>query len=112
MKKEKTIYTLKLHEHMVVNAGLLITRVAGGWIYGDSDSAVFVPFDNEFMEGKVNVTFTPEAEIVYEYQWLVRYKDGTLGTTDYYRLHEVGQLDSGKVELVERLDKYRREVKE
>ena len=45
----KTIYDLKLHEHM--NEGnIFIVRVAGGWIYMYNDFGnVFVPFDNEFM---------------------------------------------------------------
>ena len=54
MEEEKTIYTLKLHEYMCVNGGVLITRVPGGWIYertdSDSDILVFVPFSNEFKE--------------------------------------------------------------
>lgn len=43
------IYNMKLHEYMQIN-GWYISRVAGGWIYGQGNglACVFVPFDNEF----------------------------------------------------------------
>jgi len=52
MEEEKTIYTLKLHEHVGVglNCSYMVTRVPGGWIYQDNTAAVFVPFSDEFME--------------------------------------------------------------
>jgi hypothetical protein len=52
----KSIYDLKLHEQ-TESGRYLILRVPGGWIYtsrnlnaGCTDSDVFVPFDNEFMD--------------------------------------------------------------
>lgn len=49
----KNIYSLKLHECNVIHDSshprILITRVAGGWIYSYMDgNAVFVPYHNEF----------------------------------------------------------------
>ena len=47
--KEKTIYDLPLHEWMMVDYGVKVTRVAGGWIYNYADRyGVFVPYNNEF----------------------------------------------------------------
>jgi len=64
-------------------------------------------------KGKVNVTFTPETEPVYEYQWLVRYKDGSILTTDYFKTEEDVILGwTNTPVILERLDKYKREVKE
>jgi hypothetical protein len=57
-KKEKTVYTLGLHESMEIKTDLggkvEITRVPGGWVYcfeypGFRQSPIlFVPFDNEY----------------------------------------------------------------
>jgi hypothetical protein len=53
------IYKMKLHESFWVSSiAKSITRVPGGWLYGDWDTerdqpiegATFVPFHNEFME--------------------------------------------------------------
>jgi hypothetical protein len=56
------IYKMKLHERITLfddKYKLLITRVAGGWIYERQEPSVnllhqvFVPFNNEFiMDGK------------------------------------------------------------
>ena len=53
----KTIYDLKLHESLMLDRGLSIMRVPGGWIYDNWDAqhdipktGVFVPFENEFQE--------------------------------------------------------------
>ncbi len=55
-KEEKTIYTLKMNESGRFGKWN-VTRVPGGWIYlqvehdrGVAITAVFVPFDNEFMK--------------------------------------------------------------
>jgi hypothetical protein len=56
--KEKTIYSLKLHESIYFPEGYTIIRVPNGWIYKFSNifsssshaAAVFVPFDDEFMD--------------------------------------------------------------
>lgn len=58
--KEKTVYSLDLHETLVVKnsvgGNMEITRVPGGWLYaleypGFRQSPVtFVPFDNGFMQ--------------------------------------------------------------
>lgn len=52
---EKTIYDLELHESITADFGMVIMRVAGGWIYDcwniDTDrpqKGTFVPFNNEF----------------------------------------------------------------
>jgi len=59
--ENKTIYDLKLHEELQVDAALTIQRVASGWNYiyfindwskqyGDEwriKAVVFVPYDNE-----------------------------------------------------------------
>ncbi len=44
------LYGMKLGEEY--NCGFMIVRVPGGWIFaqGNGASAVFVPFDNEFMK--------------------------------------------------------------
>lgn len=47
--KEKTIYDLTLNEWVMVDYGVKVTRVAGGWIYNYANIyGVFVPYDNEF----------------------------------------------------------------
>lgn len=52
MTKQKTIYELGLHESLSDN-GIIIWRVAGGWIYNTSyyggSSDVFVPYSEEFL---------------------------------------------------------------
>lgn len=54
---EKSIYTIGLHEKIVVSDGNLFVealRVPGGWIYSSIDKSsnigcsTFVPFDNGF----------------------------------------------------------------
>lgn len=56
MEEAKTIYTLKLHESLVIDGGICVLRVAGGWIYDFWDTSsdlpktgVFIPFHNEYM---------------------------------------------------------------
>ena len=46
--KEKTIYDLTLNEWMMVDFGVKVTRVPGGWIYNYDRYGVFVPYNNEF----------------------------------------------------------------
>lgn len=47
------IYTLPLHHGCSVNDWMSVTRVPGGWIYESAaDTAVFVPYSEEFMEAK------------------------------------------------------------
>ena len=50
---EKTIYTMKLHEEIVINDWTTILRVAGGWVYTQHISrncyqSNFVPFNKEY----------------------------------------------------------------
>ena len=57
MNGDNSIYGLKLHEYMIINNFWVVLRVPGGWIYmeqraGQSNSGVFVPFDNEFQGDK------------------------------------------------------------
>ncbi len=53
---EKCIYKMKLHECFTIDKNIVITRVAGGWIYEyhnqneNIPSLVFVPFNNEFQQ--------------------------------------------------------------
>ena len=55
----KTIYDLKLHEHLTLSQGFDVTRVPGGWLYqewvdnGDTTtlSSTFVPYHDEFRGG-------------------------------------------------------------
>jgi len=64
-------------------------------------------------KGKVDITFTPDHEPVYEYQWLLKYKVGVVDTSAFYKT-EGEMLDDysdHEVEFFERLDKYRREAK-
>ena len=46
---DKNIYHLTLHEYTKVD-NVYITRVPGGWVYEFDETAVFVPFHNEFQE--------------------------------------------------------------
>lgn len=52
---EKDIYNLKLHESLELKEGIIILRVAGGWIYNCWDYEKqnyivgnFIPFNDEF----------------------------------------------------------------
>jgi len=52
----KSIYTLELHEGVMISPYIECIRVAGGWIYvtyedvrGNIISTTFVPFHNEFI---------------------------------------------------------------
>ncbi len=52
---DKTIYDLELHEQLRPLGGMIVTRVASGWVYqfdrGDGVyEQCFVPFYNKFME--------------------------------------------------------------
>ncbi len=49
-EKRKKLYEMKLFEHWTVSGCLSIRRVPGGWICSEKSGAVFVPFDNEFMD--------------------------------------------------------------
>jgi len=51
----KSIYDLKLHEQTILDCGICILRVPGGWLYDYWDcntdtpnQGIFVPYDNEF----------------------------------------------------------------
>lgn len=52
LEETNAIYKMKLHEQ-IGNAGMNITRVAGGWIYdfvpynGFNGGVIFVPYDND-----------------------------------------------------------------
>lgn len=58
MSSEKTIYTLTLHETLVISEKqqymTYVRRVPGGWIYvirnynNCNTTSTFVPFNNEF----------------------------------------------------------------
>ena len=52
MTKEKTIYTLGLHEGIEIGKYSFVERVAGGWIYHhtypEGANATFVPYNEEF----------------------------------------------------------------
>ena len=54
----ENIYELELHETITISDGMLVTRVAGGWIYEFQKpqvnilEIVFVPYDNEFQQKK------------------------------------------------------------
>ena len=65
--KEKTIYNLKLHEGILIDPHIYITRVPGGWLYdvGEEENifVVFVPFDDEFMKTKPIKIVKPNKEI-------------------------------------------------
>lgn len=45
------IYEMKLHDNIECGS-FAVTRVPGGWIYFDKGTgvAVFVPFNNEFLD--------------------------------------------------------------
>jgi hypothetical protein len=42
------IYSLKVGERFLPSSMESWTRVPGGWVYGDMQGTVFIPFDNEF----------------------------------------------------------------
>ena len=69
MSAEKDIYKMDLHETIGLPFGY-VTRVPGGWIYGEYnpvggviECAVFVPFNNEFQK-KATENKKSEYEIV------------------------------------------------
>ena len=65
-------------------------------------------------KGKVDVVFTPEPEPVYEYQWLVKCggNKSVFATERFYKTEEELQAFCiSNVQILERLDKYKREVK-
>jgi hypothetical protein len=41
-------YSLKLGERFAPDNNTSITRVPGGWVYGDMQGTCFIPFHNEF----------------------------------------------------------------
>ena len=53
-KKKTNVYDLELHEGIVIDQTLHVTRVPGGWIYETPSNEegfytpVFVPYSNEF----------------------------------------------------------------
>ena len=54
----KSIQELVLHEKVILQAGGLVIRVPGGWLYalnmeGVGDNPVFVPYSDEFNPKKV-----------------------------------------------------------
>jgi hypothetical protein len=49
-KKSHPIYELKLFERWAPSNNEMVTRVPGGWIYGDMQGCCFVPFNDEFQE--------------------------------------------------------------
>jgi len=54
-----------------------------------------------------------EHKPVYEYQWLIKYLDGELVITGFHKTEEyVWNNYSNGIAYVERLEKYKREVKE
>jgi hypothetical protein len=42
------LYGMKLDDIFITDANSFIKRVSGGWIYYMRDTAVFVPYNNEF----------------------------------------------------------------
>ena len=52
MEKNKDIYKMKLHEAIKLDGypDIVITRVPGGWIYGDWNivGGCFIPYNKEF----------------------------------------------------------------
>ena len=65
MNDEKQIYSMNLHEMIIVgeishSLATVVLRVPGGWVYSQFDkshnmsSSVFVPFDNEYMKERKN----------------------------------------------------------
>jgi hypothetical protein len=59
----KTIYELELNEQLNSN-GILITRVAGGWIYIINGSGpIFIKMDYEFEDIEFNFDLSPERVI-------------------------------------------------
>jgi len=68
-------------------------------------------------KGKVNVTFTPEPEPVYEYQWLIEKGDEIICITEWHKtIDEVfkkySSLYTHAVFSVHRLDECKRQVGE
>lgn len=64
--ENKTIYDLKLHEQLILDCGICILRVPGGWLYDYWDcntdtpkGGVFVRYDNEFDPNKVRMVTHP-----------------------------------------------------
>jgi len=56
-QEKKTIYDLELHETILTKFGIVIMRVAGGWLYDCWDTkfdnfkkGIFVPYNNEFLK--------------------------------------------------------------
>lgn len=53
-KENSDIYQLGLHESLIEDKSIIITRVPGGWLYqylsqtAANSSPCFVPFSNEF----------------------------------------------------------------
>lgn len=46
-------YSLKLGERLAPDNNTSITRVPGGWVYGDMQGTCFIPFHNEFQPREV-----------------------------------------------------------
>jgi len=44
------LYKMKPLEKLSQNNNTMWIRVMGGWIFGDLQGTVFIPFDNEFMK--------------------------------------------------------------
>ena len=45
------IYEIYLHEEIMTDSGMSVTRVPGGWIYCMLGSnPIFVPYNNEFQD--------------------------------------------------------------
>lgn len=42
------LYSMELHEIVPIDTNSSVRRVPGGWVYGDCQGCVFVPYDNEF----------------------------------------------------------------
>ena len=65
-------------------------------------------------KGNVDITFTPEPEPVYEYQWLMKnHVDGTVFVTSQFFKSLRSLRNMGNhIEILERLDKYKRISKE
>ena len=68
-------------------------------------------FGKPFSEFRVKPEVKPEP--VYEYEWLIKYLDGELVITGFHKTEEEVWNNYGNgIAYVERLDKYKREVKE
>lgn len=46
----KKLYELKPMESIYQDNNSFWMRVPGGWIYGDLQGTIFIPFNNEFMK--------------------------------------------------------------